>query len=324
MAAITVLMPVYNGMPYLPEAVHSILSQTFRDFVYLIINDGSTDGSEEYLNGLDDPRVRVVHRPHCGTGATLNVGLEMCQTEFLARMDADDLSLPGRLEAQLGFLGSRPEVGMAGTQFAYFGARGHSVLSRRVPRDHQTIYQDLLRGQMSFVHASLMCRSSILKGIGGYRIQGAGEDWDMFLRMGETTQLANIDECLYFWRIHLANARVSHLTQAYLGVDYARHCAKRRAENLPETTLDDFVRQRRARPFWQRTADAVDLYSLAQYRSALAEIANGRQGRGYSHLAWAALCSPRRTSRRLSRAFRKPRKSTLSLPTKHAPERIGK
>ena len=97
-------MPVHNAMPYLKEAVQSILAQTFPSFKFLIINDGSTDGSAAFLESLRDSRIQLIHQPNRGLGFTLNKGLEYCKTEFIARMDADDVSLPNRLAEQLTFL----------------------------------------------------------------------------------------------------------------------------------------------------------------------------------------------------------------------------
>src|ERR1700740_1969587 len=104
MADVAVLMTVYNGMPYLPRAVESVLEQTFRDFRFVIVNDGSIDGTVQYLAGITDPRVLVLHQAKRGTGAAANHGLKHCNADFVARMDADDVALSGRLEAQLDFL----------------------------------------------------------------------------------------------------------------------------------------------------------------------------------------------------------------------------
>ena len=91
---VTVLMTVYNGMPLLEEAVESVLGQTLTDWTLLIVNDGSTDATPQYLNGLNDNRIRVVHQANEGLAGALNTGLELCESEFLARLDADDVALP--------------------------------------------------------------------------------------------------------------------------------------------------------------------------------------------------------------------------------------
>ena len=92
MSNVSILMAVCNGMPYLPEAVDSIRRQTLAQWTFVIVDDGSTDGSAQYLDGLDDSRIRVLHTPNRGLGAALNRGLALCHTEFVARMDCDDVA----------------------------------------------------------------------------------------------------------------------------------------------------------------------------------------------------------------------------------------
>ncbi len=310
MPEVTVIMSVYNGMPYLSEAVDSILNQTLKDLKFLIIDDGSEDGSKEYLNRLGDPRVQVVCRPHLGRSAARSFGLAMCDSEFTALMDADDMALPSRIEAQLHFLHQHKDVGLVGTQNSYYTVAGRNGFGAHMPCDHETIYADLLRGRHALVNPTIMCRTSILKQINGSRIEGGGEDWDrMFLRMGEVTRLANLNEVLYMQRLHSASICVKE--QAKIQNHYAYVCgaARRLAEGQTEITFDDFLISRRARPFWQRIAELMDIYALGQYRHALTEILSSHRVRGYARLAYAALCSPRLTSQRIARAIRKNKKS---------------
>src|SRR2546423_279818 len=112
---LTVTLPVYNAMPYLQAAVESILGQTYSDFEFLIIDDGSSDGSADYLRSLRDPRVRLSVRENRGLGATLNELFRNSRTEYVARMDADDICEPRRLEKQMAFLRDHGNVVMLGT-----------------------------------------------------------------------------------------------------------------------------------------------------------------------------------------------------------------
>jgi len=305
MPEVTVLMPVYNGLPFLVEAVESILNQTFHDLKLLIIDDGSTDGSEGYLHQLTDPRAQIVHSPRRGLGAALNMGLAMCETEFLARMDADDVALPDRIATQVNFLRQHRDVGTVGTQIAYLGSKGHAGSSPPVPCDHETIYADLLRNRLALCHATITCRTALLKQIGGYRIRGCGEDWDMMLRIGEVSRLANVDRVLYLYRLHPNSANATKLAEIQVGIAYASHNAKCRAKNRPETTFADFVAAQPAQSFWRHMADWADRYAFAQYRQALLEVLSERKLRGYARLGWAALCSPPRTWQRVCRLARK-------------------
>ena len=299
MPAVTVLMSVFNGMPYLPEAVDSILNQTLRDFVFFIVDDGSTDTSAEYLGLLDDPRVRLMHQPQEGLGSALNKGLALCETEFLARMDADDVSHPSRLEAQLGFLQSHVEVGMVGTQFAYCGPGGRTVSAAQLPCDHTAIYADLFHGQLSFIHASFMCRAPRLRRIGGYGIEGLGEDWDMLLRLGELTQLANLDQELYRWRMHRGNFEDSHLAELSIGIEYGCDCARRRASGRSELTFDEFLLRQIDRRFSEPAVDAMNRSPMVQCRRAMAEILSSQRVPRGIRVVWEACCSPARTAQRI-------------------------
>lgn len=107
----SVLMPVYNGEKYLREAIDSILEQTLTDFEFLIIDDGSKDNSVQIINSYNDPRIRLVkNETNLGISKTLNRGIEMASAEFIARMDADDISYPARLQKQYDYLIKHPRV----------------------------------------------------------------------------------------------------------------------------------------------------------------------------------------------------------------------
>src|SRR4051812_26679567 len=118
---VSVLMAVYNGEQYLREAVNSILSQTFKDFEFIIIDDGSTDRSPELLASYAraDSRVKLISRPNKGLTKSLNEGLHAARGEFVARMDGDDISLPERFERQVSYLREHPEVVLVGSRVEF-------------------------------------------------------------------------------------------------------------------------------------------------------------------------------------------------------------
>jgi len=112
---VTVLMPVHNGQQHLREAIESILKQSFTDFEFLIIDDGSTDGSTAIVKTYNEPRIRLIaNTENQGTVHVLNQGIQEAKGEYIARMDADDISLPQRLEKQVRFMDSRPDIGISG------------------------------------------------------------------------------------------------------------------------------------------------------------------------------------------------------------------
>jgi glycosyltransferase involved in cell wall biosynthesis len=302
MSLITVLLPVYNGMPFLPDALESLRAQTLRDFRLIVVDGGSSDGSMEYLQQLRDDRVSLF-RCKKGLGKQLMLGLHHCNTKFVARMDADDLCAPERLEKQLRFLRDNPSVGLVGTQYRHFVTDLSRNISPRLPLDHEAIYSQLREGRLALVHASMMCKTDSLRSAGGYQVAGSGEDWDMFLRLGELTQLANLNETLYFWRLHAGSVTVRSTADCVLRIKYACDSARRRSRGLSEVSYDTFKSQQQSAI--TLLLHNIDCYSLLQYRLGLYDLLSEKRLAGAIRLAWAALCSPSRSSNWIRKSCRR-------------------
>ena len=151
---VSVLMSVYNGDRYLREAIDSILNQTLDNFEFIIIDDGSTDASNQIIKSYRDPRLKMVkNKENIGLTKSLNIGIGLCCGEYIARMDADDISLPKRLEIQYKFMDDHPEVGICGTLNR--GIENNKVGISKYPEDHDSIYCMLLF-QNVFDHSTLM------------------------------------------------------------------------------------------------------------------------------------------------------------------------
>jgi len=118
---ISVLLPIYNGAPYLVEAIDSVLNQTWKDFELIVINDGSTDDSAAIVHGYDDPRIRYYEHENIGLAATLNRGIDLAVGEFIARQDQDDISKPERFARQIVYLTAHPECVLIGTWAEIWG-----------------------------------------------------------------------------------------------------------------------------------------------------------------------------------------------------------
>jgi glycosyltransferase involved in cell wall biosynthesis len=208
---ISVLMPVFNAAPYVESAVRSVLSQTFRDFELLIIDDGSSDASLSILERLAsaDARIRLTTRPNKGLVATLNELLAGARAPWLARMDADDLCRPTRFERQLQFLEANPSVVAVGSRVLFIDSEGLPLMEAMDRYTHEQIDAELLRPGLAIVHPSAMISAAACRAIGGFSDQYRhAEDLDFFLRLGEVGALANLDEPLLDYRIH--GASVSH------------------------------------------------------------------------------------------------------------------
>lgn len=291
MEKLTVGLPVYNAMPFLPHAVDSILNQTLIDFRFIIINDGSTDGSSEYLASINDPRVSVIQQVNLGIGTTLNRLLELCKTEYFARMDADDISLPQRLSTQLEFLEKKREIVLLGTQIAFL-AGSETYEAPRTPLNHRSIDKVLMKGKIGLCHSSLLFRTDAAKRIGGYRIRGAGEDFDFFIRMCEVGRIANIGKVLHLYRIHLDSIVATKYYEIRRGIEFAIKCAKCRRNEKPEPSFESFTKEWENRSLIKRILEIVDRWSGIQYRKAILEICNGKKMSGTLRLGIVAVCRP--------------------------------
>lgn len=197
----TVLMPVYNGEKYLKEAIESILNQTFKDFEFLIINDGSTDNSVKIINSYQDKRIRLVHNEtNLGLIYTLNKGIDLVESEYIARMDCDDISSTNRLSKQIKYLDQHPEVGILGSWVKIIG--DHSFIGKYYIK-HEEIKASLLFNS-SLAHPSVtMCKEILDQHNFRYdeRFKHA-EDYEMWTRMIDLTDFANLPEPLLSYRKH--------------------------------------------------------------------------------------------------------------------------
>ena len=208
MPAVSVLMPVYNAERYVGEAVRSILGQTFAEFEFVIIDDGSTDRSGELLAALaaDDPRIRLIRRSNTGYLRALNEGLALCSGELVARMDADDVALPERFERQVRYLREHPECLAVGCGMLRIDADGDLICEEPTPTGHEEIEARLLKGLGALPHPGAMIRREALVALGGYREEYYGvEDHDLWLRLAERGRLANLPEPLIKFRTHPEN-----------------------------------------------------------------------------------------------------------------------
>jgi len=205
---LTVLMPVYNAEKYLLSALKSISAQTFHDFEVLAIDDGSTDSSKAILEQYaeSDERFKIVSMPRSsGVTKTLNHGLVMSRTEYVARMDADDISLPDRFKKQVDFLDSNPDVMLCGGAFLSMNTDMTQVIwTNNVETEPADIKKTLL-DRCCIGHPTVMMRRSLIENIGLYSEDQdclAVEDYELWLRASVKFKLANLPNILLHYRGH--------------------------------------------------------------------------------------------------------------------------
>ncbi len=219
--AVSVLMSVYNGAPWVREGVESVLTQTAPDLELIVIDDGSTDATPELLGAIRDARLRVERQARAGLTRSLNHALRLSTAPLVARMDADDVALPERFARQLAFLERHPDVGLLGTGCHEISSSGEVLRTIVPPTDNPAIRRALIR-RNPFVHSSVMMRREALEAAGGYD-EGlpVAQDYDLWVRMSRVTRLANLPEPLVLRRLtpgRVSSARDTDRLRAELTV----------------------------------------------------------------------------------------------------------
>lgn len=218
---VSVVMSVYNGERFLAEAVQSILKQSFNNFEFIIIDDGSTDSSPAILKSFQtaDSRVLVHRQENRGLVESLNRGCSLAQGRYIVRMDADDIAVRDRLRLQIDFMEGHPEIGLLGGSIEYIDAEGRAFGTFHNPTGDQAIRSALYQASGSFCHPTTVMRKTVLASSGGYRKSFLdAEDYDLWLRMAEHSQLANLDEVVLKYRVHSGQVSQRKLAQQRLSI----------------------------------------------------------------------------------------------------------
>jgi glycosyltransferase involved in cell wall biosynthesis len=235
---VSVIMPAYNAKRYVAQTIRSVLAQTFRDFEFIVVDDGSTDDTLPILNrfAAEDARIVIISRPNTGIVGALNDGIAKARGELLARMDADDVCLPERFAKQVAYLREHPQCVAVGT-FVETIDPYDSVLDRLVHEtEHEGIDKELLTGRgFAMVHPTVMMRADAVRRVGGYRKQWQhSEDLDLFLRLAEIGKLHNLPEYLLQYRMHYESANhLRHEEQRSIKHNLMAEAYARRGVSMP-------------------------------------------------------------------------------------------
>jgi glycosyltransferase involved in cell wall biosynthesis len=201
---ISVIMPVYNGEKYLKEAIESILNQTFKDFELILINDGSTDSSEKIIKSFTDERIVYIDNgKNLGLAASFNAGIDAARGQYIARMDADDISLPTRFEKQFSYLERKPHIGIVGSGIVIIDENGRKMAVHKRPKSHLEIkFSSLFSSPM--YHPTVMGRAEIFRSHHYNDTFSNSEDYELWSRLlfGTSTRFANFREPLIKYRVY--------------------------------------------------------------------------------------------------------------------------
>jgi hypothetical protein len=221
-------MSVFNGERFLHEAIESILSQSFRDLEFIIINDGSTDGTSGILDyyARKDARVRVCHQQNKGFNVSLNFGVRSARGKYIARMDADDIAISDRLMRQVKVMEKNPDLGIVGGAIHIIDAIGDSVGFERFPTNDQQIKEMLLQGSCALCHPAVLMRTEVVLALGGYRpIALDASDYDLWLRISDRFLMANLPDAVLKYRRHTSQVSIRKFKQQALSALAARAAA---------------------------------------------------------------------------------------------------
>lgn len=213
---VTVLMSVYNGEKYLSEAIDSILAQTYPDFEFLIIDDASSDGSLEIIKSYADPRIKLIaNSERMGLAANLNRGIQLACGDYIARMDADDISMPQRLEKQVAFMQANSDIAASGTCAVDMNESGRDLKVRKVLRGEALRRWAWVPSPL--IHPTVIFKKNVVEKFGYDVSLEPAEDYGLWIGLhcaGE--RLDNLSEVLLRYRVHEQSVTSSNRTTQLL------------------------------------------------------------------------------------------------------------
>jgi len=235
---LSVVMAVHNGDSYLDTSIRSVLQQSFDDFEFVIVNDGSSDRTSDIISAYkqQDSRIRAFNQPQQGLVASLNRGCALANGKYIARLDSDDIAKEYRLELQARYLENNPEIALVGGATECIDAEGNISFVMRWPGRRDGL-NDFLMLDCSISHTTVMFRKDVFDSVGGYRhIYLHAEDYDLFLRIGDQYVLDNLPTIVCQYRLHGNQLSQQNFGQQILSAIGARIATRERRANRPEPT----------------------------------------------------------------------------------------
>lgn len=299
---VSVLMTAYNAERYLAEAIESVLGQTYPDFEFVFINDGSTDGTRAIAEAYakKDARLKIILRPNKGFGVSLNEGLETVQNEWVSRLDADDIMMPNRIERQLRFVHEHPEVAVAGSFVHIINESGRVVSRFTSPVNGSVAFGEFIRQNELInyiIHPSVIFRKSAVQQLGGYRPEyWPYDDVDLWTRMAERGYTILVQpEFLTKYRIHKSAVTIARHRLLLMKRQWALAGVRVRRLGEVELSWKEFLAEYNSQPLSKRLAAEREMTAQALYVKAKSNHYARRYYLSIPSLLGAALLRPRST-----------------------------
>lgn len=293
MRQITVGIPVYNAMPYLPESLESILRQNYSDFDILVVNDGSTDGSREYLHSIRNSRLRIIDQDHLGVTTARNLMLAETSTPWLALHDADDVAYPHRLARTIEYIARYPESGMFYSLADYYPAA--SVGQFRTTRRNPDQIRDLVQSGylIAICNPTSVLNVQRARAVGGYRFNLYVEDVDLWWRMALDSDIRFIPEVLMGVRQNLQSICSVNLENQALNLLYIQYLLISHVWKRKPVAYDD------AHNSLLHLLDSRKVKFRNHLRAFNIELGRGNKDKAFMQAARALFASPKNFMRRL-------------------------
>ena len=211
MIDLTILMSVYNDDDYIEQCISSVLESTYENFIFLIINDGSSDETESIIKKFNDNRIKYLYKKNSGLIDSLNLGLSIINTKYIMRLDGDDFISPNKIYEQINFLERKPNIDLVGTDAFIINNENEIIGKTNLPKTHFKITTCLKKIKPSLIHPSIMFRTDIIKNFFYSKDYIHAEDYELFCRLSAKNKFFNIKKPLMFLRKNDENISKLHI-----------------------------------------------------------------------------------------------------------------
>lgn len=289
---ISVVMSAYNSEKFISGSITSILDQTYDNWELIIINDASSDNTLKIINQFSekDSRIKVIdNRKNLGLTISLNIGIKNTSGEYIARLDSDDLAEPSRLEKELDYLHTYPDVGLIGSGAHLINSFGDKIGSMNVMSQPYFVNKFIINLN-PFIHSSLMFRKKALDDVGAYREKFRySQDYDLILRLNDRYKLSNIPLPLIRWRVSDGSVTMQHHTLQRIYADIAREFTIERRnfghDGYESADFENLINEMRIRNHGRYLCDhgVYDLLFNKKYKEGCSELLKGVSKGGFPY-----------------------------------------